>query len=82
METSSANSLLLSTEKAAEFIGGDIQPLTLKRWRIRGRGPRYVKLSGKVRYRESDLRQFLESSVIDPAAAASNRNRVRRRQRR
>ena len=34
---------------------------TLQAWRYQGRGPRYVKLGGSVRYRVTDLEKFLET---------------------
>jgi hypothetical protein len=36
-------------------------------WGARHQGPRYLKFSWKVRYRQSDVEAFVASSVIDPA---------------
>ena len=36
---------------------------TLEAWATRGGGPAYVKLGRAVRYRESDLIEFVESQV-------------------
>jgi predicted DNA-binding transcriptional regulator AlpA len=34
---------------------------TVQQWRLRGHGPKYVKVSGKaVRYRLKDVEQFLK----------------------
>jgi predicted site-specific integrase-resolvase len=33
---------------------------TLRNWRSAGRGPRYVKVEGAVRYSEEDIREFEE----------------------
>ena len=71
---------LLNERKAAARLGVNNQ--TLRRWRAEGRGPKYLKLIGRYRYREIDLENFIASSVVDPAAAAVSRNRARRRQQR
>jgi predicted DNA-binding transcriptional regulator AlpA len=34
---------------------------SLRRWRVEGRGPRYLKLGASVRYRVSDVEQWLAS---------------------
>ena len=58
---------LLDERKAAEFLG--LAPMTLRRWRSIGRGPRYVKLGDTnqsgIRYRVSDLTAWVESRVRD-----------------
>lgn len=43
---------------------------TLANWRCAGRGPRYIKLGGKILYRTADLDAFLESCIRDPQAVA------------
>lgn len=58
---------LLSTQQASEFFGGSPATATLHIWRGQGRGPRYCKLGGKVRYRLADLERWLQERVIDPA---------------
>jgi predicted site-specific integrase-resolvase len=70
---------LLNSARASEILGAHWK--TLEKWRHQGRGPKYLRLCGRIRYRESDLRAFLESSVIDPATAATVRARSRRRAR-
>lgn len=56
---------LLDQKEAADFLG--VTPSGLNKWRMRGAGPRYIKLSpgprGRVRYRESDLQAFVESRL-------------------
>jgi hypothetical protein len=51
----------LDTKQAAEFLGLSTQ--TLEIWRVYGNGPRYTKLSQKVRYNINDLREFMNSKV-------------------
>ena len=38
-----------------------IQATTLRRWRLYGRGPRFRKLCGAVRYERSDLEAWIAS---------------------
>jgi hypothetical protein len=40
-----------------------ISPRTLEQWRWQGRGPRYLKISGRVIYRLSDIETFEAASV-------------------
>jgi predicted site-specific integrase-resolvase len=35
-----------------------ISPDTLKEWRYRGRGPKYIRIGKRVRYREADLERW------------------------
>lgn len=51
---------LLDTREAAVYLGGYAE-FTVRLWRTRGTGPVYIKTNGgRVRYRRSDLDQFLE----------------------
>lgn len=52
---------LLNEKQAAEVLG--LSHRTLQNWRVKGGGPRFVKLSGSVRYRERDLEAWVESRV-------------------
>jgi predicted DNA-binding transcriptional regulator AlpA len=59
---------LLTVEEAARRIG--LSPWTLRKWRSLGQGPKYVRLVGRfgsVRYRASDLDDFIRSAVVDPS---------------
>lgn len=38
---------------------------TLRNWRYRGKGPKYIKLSRCVRYRASDVEAFLAASTVE-----------------
>jgi predicted DNA-binding transcriptional regulator AlpA len=53
--------LVLQTQ-AAELL--DVSVSTLSRWRASGRGPKAVRLGGKIRYRLSELRAFIDRSEI------------------
>jgi len=58
---------ILTEKEAAEMIV-DLKPGTLAKWRTRRKGPKYLKLGGKVRYRTIDIQEWIEANLIDPAA--------------
>ena len=48
------------TPAAAEYIGH--KPSTLEKWRVQGKGPRFVKIGSRsVGYTEEDLDAFIEA---------------------
>jgi excisionase family DNA binding protein len=50
---------LLTTKEAAEMLG--VKPSTLQKWRYRGVGPGYVRLSHKnVRYSSEELAKYIK----------------------
>lgn len=52
----------LTTEDLGELFG--IHPKTAAAWRIQGRGPRFLRISGgTIRYRQSDVEAWLRASV-------------------
>lgn len=52
---------VLNTPEAARYVR--LSKPTLERFRISGDGPTYVKLGGAVRYRKTDLDEWLESRL-------------------
>jgi len=51
----------LMTEKEVHKILG-IGLSTLQQWRLRGKGPKFCRLGGKmIRYRESDVRAYIDN---------------------
>ena len=65
---------LLDTKAAAEYLGG-LSKRTLQQWRHLGRGPKYRKLGGAVRYHQADLDAYVEdatrASTSDPGSRAA-----------
>jgi excisionase family DNA binding protein len=62
----------MSVKEAANYLGCAEQ--TMANWRMRGKGPRYIKRGGRVFYRRSDLDAWEQQSVIetsDSRAAAA-----------
>jgi predicted DNA-binding transcriptional regulator AlpA len=63
---------LIDEFEAADFLGYSVR--ALRNWRVRGGGPRYVKVSSRsIRYRRIDLVAWAEarlcSSTSDTPAA-------------
>ncbi|MFP5374532.1 MAG: helix-turn-helix transcriptional regulator [Gammaproteobacteria bacterium] len=59
---------LLDENEAAASLSVAVQ--TLRNWRWKGEGPRYVKVGARlVRYRRSDLVTFVEAGSTGKAAA-------------
>jgi predicted site-specific integrase-resolvase len=52
---------LLTAADVAALLG--VTEATLANYRSAGKGPRYVKLVGRVKYRESDAWDFINASV-------------------
>ncbi len=50
---------LVDEIEAARIL--DLSPLTLRRWRWAGKGPRFVKIGAAVRYDLADLTTFIEA---------------------
>jgi predicted DNA-binding transcriptional regulator AlpA len=48
---------LLDTEAVARIAG--LSPVTLRKWRMTGAGPRFVRLGRAVRYRKAAVDAFL-----------------------
>ncbi len=49
--------LLVNESEAARLL--TLAPSTLRIWRSKGRGPRFVRLGRAVRYRIADLQAFV-----------------------
>lgn len=48
---------------AAEYLG--ISASTLEKMRHEGRGPRYLKLGGRVFYQVKDLDSYIQRSLVE-----------------
>src|SRR5215471_15399640 len=49
----------------------NVSPRTLERWRWQGKGPRYLKIGGRVRYRLEDIEAY-EAANVHEAGDESN----------
>lgn len=50
---------LLTETEVARFLS--VSVAALRRWRLEGRGPRFLKLGSAVRYRQEDVKAWLDS---------------------
>jgi hypothetical protein len=64
--------ILTPAETAAKLIA---KQETLTKWRSIGRGPAYLKLSGKIRYRLADVEDFIQKSRVVPGERSKPRRR-------
>ena len=59
---------LLNTKQAAELLR--LVPGTLRNWRRRKRGPKFIKISRSlVRYRPEHLEEFLSENAVETEVA-------------
>jgi predicted DNA-binding transcriptional regulator AlpA len=56
--------------QVAEQLG--LSVATLRAWRHRGRGPRFLRLGRSVRYLPSDLEDFVRASAVDTQSDSSS----------
>ena len=52
---------LISTPELAAQLG--LAEITLRKWRVYGSGPRFVRLGGSVRYRAEDIDAWLAQDL-------------------
>lgn len=41
----------------------DVSTGTLARWRGNGRGPRFVRIAGRIHYLKSDVQEWIQSQI-------------------
>lgn len=59
----STDPLLTEREAAPQLSRSEA---ALRDWRYRGGGPKYVKLGGKIRYRQSDIDAYIAANTHTP----------------
>ena len=64
---------LLDTEAVARFAG--LSPVTLRKWRMTGAGPRFVRLGRAVRYRKAAVDAFLAGREFATTTEADTANK-------
>jgi hypothetical protein len=62
---------LLTEQQAAKELR--VQPCTLRKWRVRGRGPVFLRFTKKIRYRKEDLATYVLDCRVDPKARRTKR---------
>jgi excisionase family DNA binding protein len=56
--------------EVAELLG--LSVATLRAWRHRGKGPRFLRLGRSVRYLPSDVADFVRASAVDTTSVSSS----------
>ncbi|WP_312714327.1 helix-turn-helix transcriptional regulator [Corynebacterium flavescens] len=51
----------IDTQELAGRIG--IAPSTLNTWRSRGKGPKFVRIAGRIRYMRTDVENWLNDQI-------------------
>ena len=59
---------LFDTQAVASYTG--LSPVTLRKWRMTGAGPRFVRLGRAVRYRKAAIDTFLEGREFSTTSEA------------
>ena len=60
----------LTEREVAESLG--LSVATLRAWRHRGKGPRFLRLGRSVRYLPADLADFVRASAVDTTSVSSS----------
>jgi excisionase family DNA binding protein len=66
----SATTRALTEREVAELLG--LSVATLRAWRHRGKGPRFLRLGRSVRYLPADLTDFVRASAVDTTSVSSS----------
>ena len=71
MENAIQYNRLVDEKEAAQFLGYSVR--ALQNWRVRGGGPRFVKVSARsIRYRFCDLLEWSESKLVSSTSEVAN----------
>jgi hypothetical protein len=57
---------LLREDEAAKEL--NVRPQTMSAWRYRGTGPSYVRVGKLIFYKPSQIREYIDASVVRPCA--------------
>ncbi|TAL32082.1 MAG: DNA-binding protein [Phenylobacterium sp.] len=53
---------LLTTPEVADLL--QVAEITLRKWRLNGAGPRFVRCGANVRYRRDDIDQWIADRTV------------------
>ena len=68
--TRSDTTRALTEREVADMLG--LAVATLRAWRHRGKGPRFLRLGRSVRYFPSDVADFVRASAVDTTSVSSS----------
>lgn len=63
----------LTEREVSELLG--LSVATLRAWRHRGQGPRFLRLGRAVRYLPADLEDFVSASAVNATVGLSHERR-------
>jgi hypothetical protein len=66
------HSQALTEHEVARQLG--LSVVTLRAWRLKGKGPRFVRFGRAVRYLADDVERFVEASVVEPSRHVGDAN--------
>ena len=61
---------LIDEEQAAAIL--KLSPRTLQAWRVRGCGPKFVKVGRSVRYQSEEVQEFVNENVHQSTSEKSS----------
>jgi predicted DNA-binding transcriptional regulator AlpA len=64
------SSIPLTESQVAERLGPSVA--TLRAWRHRGTGPRFLRFGRAVRYLAADIDEFIRASAVDTRSVSSS----------
>jgi Helix-turn-helix domain len=72
-----ANDRIMLGQQATDFLL--VRVKTLQAWRVRGGGPKFLKLGRSIRYRQSDLEAFLAEHTFLNTSSIASQNAPKRK---
>ena len=63
-EVTSESRVALTEKQVAHNLG--LSVATLRAWRLRGGGPRFVRFGRAVRYLVTDVERYIRASFVEP----------------
>lgn len=60
---------LFNTSEVATRLG--VAEVTLRKWRIYGTGPRFIRCGTNIRYRNSDIESWVSSRTVGSTSEAA-----------
>jgi len=58
---------LLLPEEVAKYLG--LKPETLAAWRSKNKGPKFIRVGCRVRYRQENVEEWVEANLVDSGKA-------------
>jgi excisionase family DNA binding protein len=71
-DMSDHHSQALTEHAVAKLLG--LSVATLRAWRLKSKGPRFVRFGRAVRYLADDVERFVKASVVEPSRHIGDAN--------